>query len=377
MIYVINYMNGFSCSGLKMKALVSDICNNLYFFMNEIKNWPALDVVKFICVLVMIWVHAHFALISDFYRITDTSGFFYRISEKFMFLSLFVMMLPILAGVALRTYENLDIGKIAKLAILMAFFGFFMNALTWGPGYAFSWNVLQFLGLSFIAISFLMKYFSIREVFLLSLLVLFSAGPLRNILSGFSNIYLVSIFTGADNRYIFWPFFPWFSLVGFGFIFAHLYEKYGDTGKFNLGTFLIGLSLIFTAVLRNEASPFLDPKYIWGPSLFQPKIGFVLAIIGLFCVLISIANTFFNGIKLRKYGIINSYSKGILWIYLFQMFYSFYLSIIVKAFFPMKEPRMAYFILPILMIFLSWQVGVISIKALQEKKLIITLKKLR
>lgn len=359
-----------------MPLLRRIIQSSSIFYMNGIKNWPALDIVKFICVLALIWTHAHFALISDFYRISDTSGFFYKISEKFMFLSLFVMMLPVLAGAALKISGNLEVKKTVRLAVLMAFFGFLMNMLTWGPGYAFSWNVLQFLGLSFIVISFLVNYFSTREVFLLSLLVLFSAEPLRNFLAGFSDIYLVSIFTGADNQYIFWPFFPWFSLVGLGFVFAHLYERYENSKGFNMSILSVGLILILIAILRNEASPFLDPSYVWGPSLFQPKSGFVLAVIGLFCVLISAANIFFNDIKFRKYGIISSYSRGILWIYMFQMFYSLYLAVVFKAFFPMKEPRMEYFILPILMIFLSWCVGIISIKLLQEKKLIITLRKL-
>ena len=345
--------------------------------MSQIKNWAALDVVKFISVLAMILIHSHFVLTTHYYRITDISGFFYRITEKFMFLGLFVMILPMLAGVVLKTYDYFDIKKIIKLAIFISVLGFLMNALTWGPSYVFSWNVLQFLGLSFILISFLMNYFSVREVFLLSLLVLISAGPLRNLLAEFSDIYLVSIFTGADNQYIFWPFFPWFSLVGFGFVFAHIYEKYSNAIRFNISALFMGIFLVLTAVLRNEASPFLDPKYVWGPSLFQPKFGFVLAAIGLFCILISTANILFNNIKLNKYGIINSYSKGILWIYLFQTFFSLYLSVIIKVYFPMNGPRLAYFILPIVMIFLSWYVGAMSIKLLQEKKLIITLKKLR
>lgn len=344
--------------------------------MDRIKNWPALDVVKFICVLAMIVVHSHFALATDFYRFADAAGFFYKISEKFMFLSLFVMMLPMLAGAVLRTQESLDIRRTVKLASLMAFFGFLMNLLTSGPGYIFSWNVLQFLGLSLVVISILLKYYSIREVFLLSFFSLVFAGPLRSVLGGYGNIYPVGIFIGADNQFIFWPFFPWFSLVGLGFVFTHLYEKYADFEGFNPATFLAGLFLLLIAGLRGEISPYLDPNYVWGPSLFQPKIGFVLAVIGLFCVLIALANIFFNNISLKKYGIINSYSKGIFWIYLYQMSYNFYFSVVLKAFFPMAEPRMAYFILPVLMIFSSWYIGFASIKLFQEKKLIITLKKL-
>jgi len=345
--------------------------------MTDLKKWPALDFVKFICVAVMIFAHAHIMLIIRYDRVLDNSGFFYKITEKYMPLGLFIMILPMLAGVVFRIAGKLNLQKTANTAIFLALLGFFMNIITWGWRYSFSWNVLQFIGLSFLVIAFLMEYFSIDAVFLLSFITLVAAEPLRGILWDWQNNYFTAIFIGSGNGYMLWPFLPWFGLVGLGFIFADVYEKNTNKNKFIFLSGLLGVFLIIAVVLMGEISPFLDPKYIWGSSVFQPKIGWVFAAIGLFLSLMAITNTFLNKMEFHKYGIVNSFSKGILWIYVVQMFVSHYLSFVIKRFFPMDGPTLAYFILPVFMLVLSWGVGALSIKLLTEKTLVITLKKIR
>jgi len=335
-----------------------------------------MDVVKFICVAAMVFIHAHIVLITDSYRIADTSGFFYTITDKLMFLGLFLTVLIALAGFIFRLNGDYEIKKTIKLAVFISFLGFFMNMATWGAGYTFSWNVLQLVGLSFVVIAILMKFFSVGKIFLLSSTVVLTAGPLRNLLSAFNNKYLINIFIGADNHFIFWPFFPWFGVVGFGFLFAHYQLKYKNSVKFRINAAVIGLGLMAIAFLRGEISPALDPNYVWSPSIFQPKIGWVLATIGFFCVLVVLGNSLFSKMSFKKYGIINSYSKGILWIYVTQMFVSSFLSFFIKEFFPMDKPSTAYFILPVFMLLFSWYVGALSIKLFQEKKLVIALKKI-
>jgi len=352
----------------------------------SIKEWKALSVVKFVCVAAMIFVHAHLVLVTDSYVFTDTSGFFYRVTNNFMFIGLFLFTLPIIAGSILRM--NLDghiVGeklgeysfkKIINVAVFISLAGFLMNIFTWGIWYVFSWNVLQLIGLSFVVIAALLKVFSTRAVFLLGIITLFAAQPLRFFLGGFDHFYFVDIFIGANNAFNFWPFFPWFSIVAFGFLFAHYYLRYRDSVKFRISAMGIGILFIAIAIFRGEISPYLDPAYIWGPSLFQPKIGLVFASMGLFCVLAVMANVFFSNIHLKKYGIINSYSKGILWIYAIQMFASYKLSFVIKRFFSIEPSNFAYFILPIGMLLLGWLVGALSIKLLQEKLIVIKLKKI-
>ena len=360
------------------------MANKLNYY---VKKWVALDIIKFVCVAVMVFVHAHMALITEFNVITNTLGFYYEITSKFMFIGLFLIALPIIAGAILRMnfgknlvrgkLKDYKLGKIIWIAVFISLLGFFMNIITWGFEYAFSWNVLQLIGLSFVVIAILLKVFSVHAVFLTGLISMFAIEPLRSFLGDLDYIYFISIFIGTSDYHTFWSFFPWFSVVAFGFLFAHYYLRYKNSAKFRISALAVGIILIDIAIFRNEISPYLDPGYVWGPSLSQPTIGWIFASIGFFCVLTIVGNTFFNKIHLRKYGIINSYSKGILWIYIIQMFVSQKLSLPIKRIFPMDEPSYAYFILPIFILLLSWLVGALSIKLLQEKKVVITLKKIQ
>ncbi len=351
------------------------------------KEWTALSVVKFICVAVMIFVPIHIMLVTDFDAFKDTSGFFYLATNNLMFISLFVFMLPIIAGVIFRMdlgknivddkLRNYDFKKIINIAIFLTLAGFFMNIAVAGIWHIFSWNILQLMGLSLIIITVLVYWFSVQAVFLLGAITLFAAEPLRNFLATFGHNYISSVLVGANDYFTFWPLFPWFSVIAFGFLFAHYYLKYQDSIKFRLASLLVGTMLVMVAVMRGEVSPYLDPKYFWGSSLFQPKIGFVLAVMGLFCILIIVANYFFNDTKLKKYGIVNSYSKGILWIYIIQMFVSYKLSTLAKNFFSIDSPSIVYFSLIIFMFLLCWPVGALSIKLLHEKLIVVTLKKIQ
>jgi len=342
--------------------------------MNDHGKYTAIEIIKFMCVAVMIFVHAHIVLITDGYAISDTSGFFYRITSDLMFLCLFIMILPILAGIVYGINKNFDIKKTLKSGLFLVLLGFLMNAFTWSIFYIFSWNILQFIALSFFVLAILIKFFSTKFIFLVGLLSIIIAEPLRNILSDLSNNYLIGIFIGADNHYMFWPFFPWFGLVAFGFVFIRIYEKYKNEYMFNLLSGVLGLILILPAIIKNEISPFLDPVYIWGPSLFQPQTLLVVAALGAFLCLITISNFLFKDIELSKYGIINSYSKGILWIYVIQMFVSFKLSFVIKEYFSMEGPSLAYFILPIFMLIFSWIIGALGIKLFTER-IVIKIKK--
>jgi len=354
---------------------------------NQIKGWPAMSVVKFVCVVAMIWVHAHMALISDGRFILSTKTFFYRVTSDFMFIGLFLYILPVIAGVVLRmdlggrvVNEKIggdDFKRILWSAIWLVLAGFFMSTITWGFYVTFSWNVLQLIALSFLAIAFLLKEFSVRAVWWLGLGAILLAAPLRELWGSYDYIYPVGVFIGANDGFILWPFFPWFGVVAFGFLTAHYYLKFKDSLKFRMSLLVVGTSFLLIALLRNEFSPYLDPDFVWGPSLFQPGLGLVLAALGLFCLLVVLANTLFNKSRFRRYGIINSYSKGILWIYVVQMFASQKLAPVIKSYWPMGQPTLAYFILPVGLLILSWLVGTLSIKLLQEKSIVIRLRKVK
>lgn len=323
----------------------------------------------------LILIHAHMALVTNQYTFFDTSTFFYRMTDKFMFIGLFMTILPALAGYVFGMSKNSGIKKIINLFVILALVGFFMNAITWGWRYTFSWNVLQFVGLSFLVIAIFVKFFTYYEIFLLSVLTILAAAFLRTTFAAFNMNNFAAIFIGGKNEFMLWPFFPWFGVVGFGFLYAKYKLKYDGSAWFNPASFCGGLALIGSSILKNEFSARLDPDYVWGPSILTPTLGWVLATLGLFLILTVLGDIFFSKIKLKKYGIINSYSKGIMWIYMAQMLVSFKAAIWVKHFFPMEKLSWAYFIFLITMLAFGWLIGFLSIKLLQEKRMVVFVKK--
>ena len=366
--------------------------------MNNVDNnsWPALDVFKFICIIVLVFIHAHFVTITDSYSMIVYPGFYYSITSNLMFIGAINNILPILAGcVFMYNFRNnlekgkikvIRIKKIFFMALSLSLFGIFMNILTWGLGYAFSWNILQLVAVSLLMISLLAKYISIHAVTALSLLAFFLTEPLKVLLGDYNHIYFISILIGADNHFVFWQFFPWFSFIGLGFIISYYYLRYKDRFSFYLILFIIGICFVATAIIRNEFNVFLDPNYTWGPSLFQPPIGWLLNSIGIFLILFVVLNKTCNNFSLKRYGIVNCFSKGILWIYILQMIVSYHLSYLLKDILPIREaiihPNsivdiLLYFILPVFMMAFSWLIGYLSIKLLGEMRIVIKLRPVR
>ena len=134
-----------------------------------------MDIVKFISVAVMVFIHAHIVLVTDYYAIVDTSGFFYNVTSRFMFIGLFITILPMLAGYVFRMNNDYGLRKTIKLAAALSLLGFFMNMITWGAGYTFSWNILQLVSLSLVVIAVLMRFLSVYGVLLLGLFTIFGA----------------------------------------------------------------------------------------------------------------------------------------------------------------------------------------------------------
>ncbi len=334
-----------------------------------------MDIIKFICVVMLILIHAHMALVTNQYSFFDTSALSYEMTSRFMFIGLFITILPALAGYVFGLQKKIDIKKTITLFLLFLCVGFFMNVITWGWAYIFSWNVLQFVGLSFLVIAILMKFLTEYEVFLLSVITIMAAAFLSNILAPYNPNNWVAIFVGGRNEFVLWPFFPWFGVVGSGFLYAKYRVKYGGRKWFNAISLVGGLFFMAVAILRGEISARIDPDYVWGPSILTPTLGWILATLGLFLILVVLGSLFSEKIKLRKYGIINSYSKGIMWIYVAQMFVSFRMAIFAKKFFETDNPSIGYFLFMIVMLVIGWLVGVISIKLFQEKKMVIFLKK--
>ena len=102
-----------------------------------------------------------------------------------------------------------------------------------------------------------------------------------------------------------------------------------------------------------------------------PPLGHVFFLLLIFFLALSLIELFLNKIRIRKYGLINSYSRGILWIFALTTIAGFNLPMILKKFLPV--PHIIIF-LGLFMLIFAWAIGALCIK-LNEKKINIIFRK--
>ncbi|MFH1375908.1 MAG: acyltransferase family protein [Patescibacteria group bacterium] len=301
------------------------------------KRWAVLDIAKAIAVIFMILGHnLMWWYTVGGHRFVAHFEFEARLAPIiFGVAALFVMTIPIIAGMALRFHfrrgwdeqkRKLIRGKapalltVVQLAIYISALGFLLNYLNWDWDDAFNWNVLQFFALSLIVITLTLKFLSLDYLLALAAAVLLSAAWLREFFWRDGNFaYLETALFGEPSSSNVWPFFPWFAIVVFGFLIAQLYllPKYRKRFSKILivsGGILISTTLLFSGSLFYD----LDFANVWGATIFQPPLTKVLGQLGFFAVLFAGLHYFFSQSKLRPYGVINVFSHGILYIYLFH-----------------------------------------------------------
>lgn len=248
----------------------------------------------------------------------------------------FSMSIPVVAGASLKLYldkrsgksssKNILLGSIAKKAFALAVLGFAMNLLAFGASYWHLWNVLQLISLSMLVISALALYSSLYVVAISGLLVIFAAPLLRASLQGVDSYFAFMLVGDKIGDYI-WSFFPWYGIIVYGFMIAHLYfyfKKKNHGSRFRL--FLVAASLLVVIVAIFNGSFFysIDLEYPWGYLFFQPRILTVLSQLSVFNITLVLLDLMFSEkAKIGKFNIINVFSRGILWIYVMQMIVGF------------------------------------------------------
>ena len=339
--------------------------------MAESRRWPALDLAKFICISSMILVHMFiwFLLIPGG---LNTEHKVYKFMSSFLFVALFNLAIPSTAGSTLRFYMGKGPRKIFFISLFIAILGYIMNPIAFGQRWAFSWNVLQFIALSFIVIA-LANYIHKYLIYLLAILSLVFITPIKDFFLNINNPYLNVVFIGNDSGLHLWPFFPWFITVVLGYLISDLYIRNGGSKKFTILLFLLGSVFFVLSSVSGGYMPSLNPKNVWGPSLFQPDIGVIFMVMSLYCFLMAFAGILSRKIKTRKYGMISSYSHGILWIYLALMIVGFRLMSYLKSIF--GQDILVLIFMLIFMPLVLWLVGYISIRLLHDRKIKIFIRK--
>lgn len=342
----------------------------------EAKRWIALDCFKAAAVFVMIawhlsiwWVNLN-PSIGKSLLMVGVTPWPYLLQVIVAFSGHFSMSIPVIAGASLRFYLNKFgtpsnrekiLAAIIKRAAVLAVLGFIMNVLAFGPEYWHLWNVLQLISLSMIIIAVFILYSSPYVLAVSGFAVIFAAPFIRSLLQDV-NYYPAFALIGDRFGDNIWSFFPWFGVIVYGFLISHLYLQFkGKKSEINARVALASASLliIFTALLKNKFFYAVDFQYPWGPLLFQPNTLTVLAQLSVFTVLIIMMDFFSSRMRIKKFGIINVFSKGILWIYIVHMIAGFRLiEFLVNNGF---QSRTTLFFVMAFILLLSYSVGALSV----------------
>jgi len=289
------------------------------------KRWFTLDVLKAVGILVVVVGHTFFWWNKD-------QGYYNIV--LFNLAGIFAASLPITAGAALRfslkKYFNIKklklvkeksiIKKIVWRSFFLLALGYLMNYLTWGYG-IFKWDVLQFVAVSFLLISTFLYFASLWYLVIFSSILLLFLTLIKGFLqSNYPESYLTIILVGDIYGWNYWPMLPWFFFVIYGFALAHYYYVFTQRKrhyKLPLRGLVLGISLLIISFLSGGFFMDPNPDMIWDSNIMQPPLAKVMGFAGAFTIIMSLIEiASFKIKKTEKYGFVNVFSKGILWIYL-------------------------------------------------------------
>ena len=298
----------------------------------ERMRWVTLDVIKALCLVAMIFVHNTIWWLSyhPFAQSAALEGWF-NIPRIAAF---FVMMFPATAGAALffyfRQHEQAMLPPfkyILKRALILISVGFSMNLLAFGSESLFQWNVLQFFSLSMLVVYVCLRFLHLRWLLVMGSLSLVLAPVFRMLFEQHSDIYLIAILFGEPHSIHFWPFFPWFSMVAIGYILAHTLYRSVDATR-SLQVISVGVLFVLWSAIADQFLYAFDFHNLWGGLIFQPPTLQVVGSLGVCLITFGSVHLIAQKkMRLYSYGLINTLSIGLFYIYVTHMIIGHHMQI--------------------------------------------------
>lgn len=354
-------------------------------------NWNGLHFVKFICVFFLILIHSFLYIISTkIFTIFNTESVFFQYAQNMMYFGYFIYLIPITAGILFRFNfkKNIvlkkDFNKILRMILFLVLISTLMNVILWGFKNIFDWNIIYFFSLSFLTLLLLLKIrFSSIFIFLIGIflnIIYFFKFLIPNSLLDF---YIFKILFGNNTIYFSWPFLAWFILVSFGFFIGDYYSKL-KRRQFIFSLLIFGVIGLLISILLGDNLPTLNPVYIWGSGLFDPSFSMLLGVMSFSSLFLGFSTLCFNKINLSNRNIILIFSRMIFWIYVIQIIIGYPLLLLLKVFFNYNflienflnfNNFLILMLHPVLMLFLSYFIGLWLYYFLKNKKIKINLRK--
>ena len=300
------------------------------------RRFPEIDAIKGVGVIAMILLHSFvwWYVERDYGTMNPSRDFI----ESIFFLKVIgvlVFLIPVAAGFTFYHYfmkrakagqgrESLGflLWRCGSLFVL----GYAVNLLAWGGQEWMAWDVLQFFAVGFAVLGAL-SFFPFPATIAATALVALATPLLRGLWGTASDSYGIIILVGNESGTQYWPFFPWFILLGGGAIAAYLYE---NLPKKRRGALILG-SAFLCAVFMVSGVFFVggDPTNAWGPLIFLPPVWTVLGIVSAFIfALFSLRKL---DVVISPSGFLGVMSRGILWIYAVHIIIGYRLSGAMKG----------------------------------------------
>ena len=362
--------------------------------LRDSSAWPALDLVKFLCVLWMILLHTFFWVATEYGYITfNAGGRAFGAMRYLMVLGFFPLMLPVTAGCAFRlslspnaSLPRLDRAAMRRVLVTSALIccaGFAMNVLSAGLKVVFAWNVLQLVVCSYLVIGAVLTILPVAALIPVAVANLVATPFLRHSLSGHESYWTLAMIGRVPSGFG-WPLFPWIAAVVFGFLISDAYLHFGARPRFAHALLAGGAVLTIIPLADGTFIPALDRMNLMGARLFNPPPTFILGVMGVSAICLAAATFLSPVVWWRRHGIVASFSKGILWVYVCHMIVGTRLYEFLHMHYrregplmdagPLLGPAIAI-AFPLLLIAASWATGYAVIRLFGEKFIHVTVRR--
>ncbi len=334
---------------------------------NEIsKRWQALDIIKTLGLSTALLFHV---FIWWFAKDNNTTGaYFYSFEGSGFWLIVCLITIHFLlisAGTAFYFYLEKykpSFGKVFSRALLLALFGILFG-LNLNPPAVF-WNVFMLYAFSILVIFFLNRYSGKKQIIFLTLVALFLTPFLQPLFNALMpGNYLSAVLVGDIKSDIsFYPFFPWFFLVGAGFLTGYFYSKYGGKKFADYG--LPGG--IIAALLSIPFFKPLDISDIFGNTARMP-ISYLIFIFGSFIFLTSLLEFALKKTVLAKYNPAVAVGRHILPVYVITVLATLALTDFVKRHTSYGNSIHAFLFLELSALLIACAIGIIFTRRAEKK----------
>ena len=321
------------------------------------ERYLGIELIKFFCTTCMIIFHSLVWTLGNerFIYSSDPLLIFLNKYPLVILLGLPITLLPTLAGLMFRRYLlvyqarilPMKLKQLLFLPTVMLISSILINICIGGQ--IIHWDILWLMGASYLIIAISGRI----HLLIPALLAICS---------------LLLTYLKISHPFISsWSPFPWFASVVLGFFIGHFYLSTNNIRLFKLVLLAFALIMLLTGISPQLHYLHFGINDIWSEDFFTGSISSWPFVSSLMIFLLLISSRLITQITITPYGLIDSYSRGIFWIFIFINLVGYGLSRIISTYW--QYPLL--YILPLyclLLLLISWPVGRICIKMLHDQK---------